>query len=240
MNIQIYYNRTPITDFSELVKKYPDDEFEKETRSTIPHLLWWLNPEERAKEVLKAAGIQDQNALDLRFEYCVSPKGRGAPSHTDLMIIGEEVALGIEAKWTEPEYDTVAKWKSKGKKENREKVFDGWIGMIIGDNTANLEIDKLKDLPYQMIHRLASIASLKKKRGIMIYEVFNVNQIKKKYYLDNLKKLSYLLKDINHISIMAIFVPFIPSFQSFLLNVISGKVNDEIMNCFKNKEIEII
>jgi hypothetical protein len=47
----------------------------------------------------------------LHFEFTVEPlRGRGTPSYTDLMVQSESLCLAIEAKWTEPIYNSVSSW----------------------------------------------------------------------------------------------------------------------------------
>jgi hypothetical protein len=82
-----------------------------------------------------------------------SPQGKGNPSHTDLMMLTREHAVAVEAKWTEPRYQTVSKWLSS---QNRREVLDGWLSLIRPFALKPLTSDDVASAVYQMVHRAAS------------------------------------------------------------------------------------
>src|SRR5690606_13238748 len=75
------------------------------------------------------------------FEYevpvCVD-YGKGRASCTDLIIENEKSCYAIEAKRTEPKYETVEKWK--GNSKNKEKVLDWWLNLI--EETTSVKIEQ--------------------------------------------------------------------------------------------------
>jgi len=94
----------------------------------------------------------------LHLEYTAkSPMGKGKASHTDLMVRETRRTLAIEAKWTEPQYETVAKWRIKGKSpENKDRVLKGWLQLIQPFVSRKLDLDDFSGIVYQTVHRAAS------------------------------------------------------------------------------------
>jgi len=91
---------------------------------------------------------------DLHLEFTVNPpKGRGIASHTDLMAISSSGTLAIEAKWTEPRYETVGEWIKSG---NRELVLRGWLDLLQPHSQRLLKPIDFSGTVYQMVHRAAS------------------------------------------------------------------------------------
>lgn len=70
--------------------------------------------------------------IEVQLEFTVDPvKGKGKPSHTDLMLIGNDIAVAVEAKWTEPPSGTVEEWISEGvNSNNRLGVMRGWLSLL--------------------------------------------------------------------------------------------------------------
>ncbi|MEW5736352.1 MAG: hypothetical protein AB1921_16015 [Thermodesulfobacteriota bacterium] len=94
----------------------------------------------------------------LYLEYQVPPpEGDGVASHTDLMVLSDQDSLAVEAKWTEPRYETVKAWRDKGKdSENRRKVLKGWLGLLQRQAGRELHMEDFSNAIYQMVHRAAS------------------------------------------------------------------------------------
>ena len=123
------------------------------------------------------------------FEYSVpvnNERGaRGKASMTDLMILTNQHAIAIEAKWTECEsvYEPIGKWKDSGVAENHDKVLNGWEGYINNYLNGHLcgKITVTDDMPYQLLHRVASACYAamqdgKKKNAVAIYHLFYSNK----------------------------------------------------------------
>ncbi|MDE0332469.1 MAG: hypothetical protein OXL41_11430 [Nitrospinae bacterium] len=143
------------------------------------------------KEFSKVLGFELPRSVCLNFEYKVPVQcGRGPASQTDLMLISGEVCVAIEAKFTEPKYETVAQWLVKGKDiENRKKVLKGWLGLL----SPELKETDVADLTYQLIHRAASACYPKAKSHHLVYQVFDVNSAQKEEYLCDLQILRGLV-----------------------------------------------
>jgi len=143
-----------LRDFATLLHSYSRDEFESAHRSTVPLLALVKDKQNTLREIL--AACQVPMPVDFHFEFKVGhqSKGRGKPSHTDLMAISDAVCIAIEAKWTEPPYETIASWLSKGG-DNRTDVLKGWLDLLSSVD-APLSCDEVADCEYQMLHRAAS------------------------------------------------------------------------------------
>jgi len=130
--------------------------FQSSTRSTVPLLSWLKHEQPMVSSLLRDMGLPAD--CNLHLEYKVKPpEGIGKASHTDLMAISGESALALEAKWTEPRYETVSEWLKKGSNfENREKVLTGWLGLLQKHAQHTLHFAEFSDAIYQMVHRAAS------------------------------------------------------------------------------------
>jgi hypothetical protein len=183
-------------DFQLIVRQYPDREFENLTRSTIPMLCYWNKPDATLKRVLSHAGLVPPFNGDLCFEFPVKSIPRGKPSFTDIMYVSPSVAVGIEAKSTEPRYPTVAE-HLRVVKSDTNKLLDHWVDPI--DRTgAKVHKPSLDNLPYQMVHRLASLCSIKSDRHILVYQVFAIAE-EHPHYLADLKALHQAIGSPDHL-----------------------------------------
>jgi hypothetical protein len=157
-------------------------------------LCFWRDPEKGLAEFTRASGIDLPQQITLSFEYCVeAQKGRGRPSQTDLMLISDQYAVAIEAKYTEPPYEKVKDWL--GESDNKRLVLEGWLDLI---NAKAIEgragIDEILDLPYQMVHRLASACFLDRPQNVLVYQGFDMDHEKTTYYRENLERLIKLFQ----------------------------------------------
>ena len=162
------------------------------------------------------------------FEYPTSlPKncGKGKPSMTDLMLLSDSYKIAIEAKYTEYlesglEYRPhVGDWR-KDNPQNRAKVLSGWLNLV----GARIECDTsiLDDIPYQLIHRIASACSnVVQEKPIVIYHLFYDNDSYQSAYhfAEKLKKWATDLK-LNGIGFHVLLTKIV-------LSPIASKYEDE-------------
>lgn len=85
------------------------------------------------------------------------PRGSGRASFTDLMISAADTSVAVEAKFTEPIYQNVRSWLGEEANKNRHQVLRGWLDLIQRETDCTLELDSISSLPYQVIHRTASV-----------------------------------------------------------------------------------
>ncbi len=160
--MKLYYDRTAITTMDDALSHYSVDEFESPWRSTVPSLSWLKHEIAMLDSLLKE--LEMPEICDLHLEYKVEPpKGSGQASHTDLMIKSGDCSLAVEAKWTEPRYETVAKWLKKGPDpRNRSEVLAGWLSLLQNHARRELHMEDFSDAVYQMVHRAASACAAEK------------------------------------------------------------------------------
>ena len=172
------------------------DSVHSEQTSSLPLVQFWQPKEselsQEAQVLIRDCGLEPSvlDSAQFCFEYPVSVQcgGRGKASMTDLMIITDNYAIALEAKWKEcgNAYPPISKWLETNNadiRNNREKVLEGWIKYINDylDNSINEQIDKSK-IPYQMLHRIASACAVANKcnkaKAIVIYQLFYNGQTK--------------------------------------------------------------
>ena len=95
-------------------------------KARIPTRSNWRDPEVRLHALWEQLRIRQPGDTDMHFEHEVPvQRGRGRSSFTDLMIFANDVAVAIEAKFTEPRYESVATWLSGASTTNRVDVLEG-------------------------------------------------------------------------------------------------------------------
>jgi hypothetical protein len=164
---QLYYDKRLVNDLSSVLHCYQAKEFQSPFRSTVP-LLALL---QHGKEILKSllTELQMNADSDLHLEFTVDPpKGKGRPSQTDLMVRWQADTLAIEAKWTEPRYETVADRIGRENTENRRQVMTGWLDLLQPHAARILHVDDFSNAVYQMVHRAAS-ACYESERPRLVY-----------------------------------------------------------------------
>jgi hypothetical protein len=244
MKATIFFSGQPVSTFTSLHSCYSADEFESPARSTVPSIAYWSAPDDRITELAAAFQVPAPKDCVMEFEYKTPPpKGQGKDSHTDLMISWHDVAVGIEAKYTEPHYEMVAEWIGQGKDaSNRHAVLQGWLGLITQRTGEHVLPSAIPSLTYQMIHRLASVCSRPEPHRFVLYQVFNPDVAKKDYYRTELDKLRAAIGRSDNVRIFLSWVTFTPSpdYQHLLArwekhkrpcryDVISGLVSRSLM-----------
>jgi hypothetical protein len=141
----------------DLLPLYGPDEFASPTRSTVP-LLSFLKHGGPLLQDLLAETVGGSDPAGIHVEYTVDPpKGQGKASQTDAMLLRNEHACALEAKWTEPPYSDVRTWIAEGKnRENREAVLSGWLSLLQDFTGRALKVEDFGQTTYQMVHRAAS------------------------------------------------------------------------------------
>jgi len=144
-------------------------------RSTVPLLNYWKNGEVRIKQLLGRLGGDFNENSDLCFEYAVrSANTISKPSFTDLAYLSCTTAVFIEAKWLEPLYRSVGKWKKDGRDStNKEQVLNHWISLVEQRCRVVGDVDAVD---YQMLHRLASACAAASDRAYLVYQIFHMEK----------------------------------------------------------------
>ena len=215
--IEIVKNCEAISDFEDLVNSYRKREFDSPRRSTVLLLDYWRSFDHATDIFGSSVGSDLTHQSRLHFEYCVPVQaGVGKGSYTDLMLTGKSIAFAIEAKHKEDPYETVAKWLEKSDKENREAVLGGWLSLIQASTDISLTIDQISSLPYQLIHRSASVCFPPASSRHVVYQVFGTT--KQDYYLKCLRSMARLFQESQTLSFWMMLCPFEPfeDFQALL------------------------
>jgi hypothetical protein len=195
-----------VRSFDDLIRYLPADVFASPRRSTIPLLEYWRTSCNRLDGFWHRIDCPPAAVSELHFEYEVPVRaGHGKPSYTDLMILSDEIAVGIEAKFTEPAYDSVAKWlmrkpadngrdsqlKNEERIKNRSEVLNGWLNAIQEVTSRCITPEAISGLPYQLIHRTASVCCVERPRRYLLYQVFSNDR--PGYYDDLLHRWARIL-----------------------------------------------
>jgi dipeptidyl aminopeptidase/acylaminoacyl peptidase len=88
------------------------------------------------------------------------------------MILGHDVAVAIEANFREPRHESVETWLGVARATNRREVLEGWIRAIEDATEAAVDREVVRKLPYQLIHRTASVCCLSRRKRVVVYQVF--------------------------------------------------------------------
>ncbi len=196
MRIIWAYGDEEVPGYEGILSRYPEKEFYSPFRSTVPHLMFWRNAETRFHDLCRFIGERPFESARASFEFQVKPpRGRGKPSHTDLMLTWDDHCAAVEAKYTEPKYETVAKWLEHGQHKNRLEVLKGWCDLLPGNTGTELTLESVSQIAYQVLHRAASACSMTARVRYLIYEVFEPKMVG--YYSAQIRELVNLLKPLS-------------------------------------------
>jgi hypothetical protein len=210
MITRLHFGTTQVSGFRALVESFPAETFASPLRSTVPLLDFWRVPELRLEEFSRTIGIKRIDSAKLFFEFPVHVRrGRGKPSFTDLLIVGKNVAIAVEAKFTEPLYEDVRSWLGPTPTDNRIAVLEGWLELVRGVTACRMERADVLDLPYQLIHRTASACSLKAPRRIVVYQIFG--RATSSHYIEALSALWNLVGGGGSLAFRLVTCAFQPS-----------------------------
>lgn len=159
MPIYFFGNPVAMKSIADVMPFYGEGEFASPRRSTIPMLTLLFHANPLFNEIIRELEMPEH--CDTVLEYMVPPPmGQGPASHTDAMVRSGDMALAIEAKWTEPMYQTVGEWLAMGNNPaNRQAVLEGWLTLLQQRIEQPLHADQFHDVIYQMLHRAASAAA---------------------------------------------------------------------------------
>lgn len=169
----MFFDKDEVADFSSLLSKFEAGAFASPFRSTVPLVSLFKDDWPIVAAILGACGLPSEATV--HFEYKVkSAKGEGRSSQTDAMVLADDTAIAVEAKWTEPLYETVAarlarlpkhsetydKARMNAHVTGQREFVDGWLELMRPYATKPLDLDNFGDTVYQTIHRAASACAL--------------------------------------------------------------------------------
>lgn len=238
MKNEVHFKDVKMNSFNEILDKYGKNEFKSPYRSTIPLLVLFKS------EVWNNFGLiaaSDKDKIKYFFESETKViKGKGRASCTDLMIISNDVCIAVEAKRTEPPYASVMRWL--GNSENKKLVLEGWLEIIEAKTKETINIQLINNLPYQLIHRVASACSMNKEKTHIVYLVFDLNRSQRDYYLKSINSFSKLLGNNITIQLICFDIDKLDEQKRLELkwdskerdlskDIINGILNDSLMIC---------
>ncbi|HEC62281.1 MAG TPA: hypothetical protein ENI27_08515 [bacterium] len=241
MNIVFEYKNRRFTDFLNILEEYSPSEFDSPYRSTVPFLQYWRDTGRRLTEFVNLMALNVPPKATLSFEHRVAPpKGKGNSSQTDLMILTDQYAVGVEAKYTEPRYQTVEKWL--GTSSNKRSVLEGWLDLVRSvHEKMSIRVEDILDLPYQLIHRCASVCSHTGNIRIIVYQCFDVDEKKSEYYRGHLNSLKKRLGSPTNLWFMLVNHPLLKSDKYSELQLLwdNGKrrMHEKVLNILRNAAI---
>ena len=214
--IELRANGHGVRSFEELVEQLGPDAVASPKRSTVPLLDYWRQPEPRLRVLEAHLGVKSSDQTELHFEYEVPvQQGRGKSSYTDLMIPGDDIAVAIEAKFTEPRYESVETWLAAARTTNRGEVLEGWLRAIEDGAQAAVDREVVRELPYQLIHRTASVCCVSRRKRVVVYQVFGDSP--GMYYTEDLRRLAATMPDRKGVSFHVVASAFRPTTTYALL-----------------------
>jgi len=162
--MNLFYNRRRISSIDDALGLYKQSEFASPARSTVPLVSLLKHGEGLWNRIAKSLGtVEDSDELHLEYEV-KPPKGQGTASHTDIMLIQRDRVVAVECKWTEPPYERVVDWLTKGPSpENRRDVMSGWLSLLQPHAQVQLKLDQFGSAVYQTVHRAASACAAGRK-----------------------------------------------------------------------------
>lgn len=170
---RLFFDQEEVADFPTLLEKFGPGALASPYRSTVPLLCLVKDAPSVFAQIATTCGCRDP--LSIHFEYEVAVPGvEGNPSQTDAMVVSSACSVAIEAKWTEPRYETVAtRLRSRVAKlerdepENSDKhtasqraVISAWLRLLGSRGRTPLGIEQAGEAVYQMIHRAASACQM--------------------------------------------------------------------------------
>lgn len=174
MSIELRFGSLNPYDFDAILDQFSGTKINTFRTSTIPLVQFWKETDYRLHELFKKMEILTTKQI-LCFEYPTKPQqGKGKASMTDLMILGDNFKIAVEAKFTEYKKmtpDPIKKWKNdSANKDNREMVLNYWTSLIEPFSN-RLDTESLEQISYQFYHRIAS-ACKGSEKAIVVYQLF--------------------------------------------------------------------
>ena len=117
------FDTDPVDGIEGLCDRMTGKDLQSPYRSTVPLLDLVENSRPDWNALLELWGAPSDSTV--HFEYRVaSPKPKGNPSQTDALLMSGSKVWAVEAKWTEPRYETVAKRISKPESDGSDPEKD--------------------------------------------------------------------------------------------------------------------
>lgn len=170
--VKLGFGNPDVQGYSAILDYFGGTRIYSDRTSSIPFAQYWKDYPKRLLEIEHKTGLSLLHP-QIHFEYATESLGNSNASMSDVMILADGVRIAIEAKFTEfakNGFQTIGGWLSTGNKENRRRVLDHWVNMIIPYSESDLT--NIEDIPYQFLHRLACACDKHPEHAILLYQLF--------------------------------------------------------------------
>ena len=153
-DVKLGFVNPDVQDYSVILDYYGGTRINSYRTSSVPFAQYWKDYPRRLLEIEHQTGLSLLHP-QIHFEYATESLGNANASMSDVMILADGVRIAIEAKFTEfakNGFQTIGGWLSTGNKENRRRVLDHWVNMIIPYSESDLT--NIEDIPYHFLHLL--------------------------------------------------------------------------------------
>ena len=213
------FDTEPVAGIEKLCEQMAGNALQSPYRSTVPLLSLIEHSQPEWHALLALWGAPPDSMVHL--EYCVaSPKPGGNPSQTDALLMSDSTVWAVEAKWTEPRYETVAKRISKPESDGADPrtTVAGWLKYLQPFSGRDLHVDDFGEVVYQALHRAASacaVANTNKLQPHLVYLHFHPSPLPSSattsQYVSDLRILYALLGSPGVIKFTVAEVPLKPT-----------------------------
>lgn len=220
MNMTKYcFDIEPMAGIEKLCEQMTGKALQSPYRSTVPLLSLVEHSQPDWQALLALWGAPSDNTV--HFEYRVpSPKPRGNPSQTDALLMSDSMVWAVEAKWTEPRYERVAKRIRKPESDGADPriTVAGWLKYLQPFAGKDLCVDDFSEVVYQVLHRAASacaVATANRLHPHLVYLHFHPSPLpssaKTSQYVSDLRHLHALLGSPGSIRFTVVELPLEPT-----------------------------
>jgi hypothetical protein len=220
MNMTKYcFHTEPMARIEKLCEQMTGKALQSPYRSTVPLLSLVEHSQPDWQSLL--AQWRAPSDSTVHFEYRVtSPKPRGNPSQTDALLMLDSMVWAVEAKWTEPRYETVAKRMSKPESDGADPrtTVTGWLKYLQPFAGKDLCVDDFSEVVYQVLHRAASacaVATAEKLQPHLVYLHFHPSPLPSSattsQYISGLRNLYTLIDSPGGIRFTVVELPLKPT-----------------------------
>jgi hypothetical protein len=220
----LFYDKREFREFPALCDNFTGKALQSPYRSTVPLLSLVHHHPAEWHSLLSRLGVSEVTRT--HFEYAVaSAKLGGNPSQTDAMLFSQSLVCGIEAKWTEPRYESVRARLARPESDGGDPsiTVEGWVRHLRPYGHGDLKVDEVEDVVYQVLHRAASIgatATAHRLRPALVYLHFHPSPLKSSAttegYVEDLRRLRCAMGEATSFAMQVVEMPIeaLPAFEA--------------------------
>ena len=213
------FDLKPVTGIRDLCGEMKGKALQSPYRSTVPLLDLVENSPTEWRNLLESWGAPRQASVHIEFRVS-SPKSGGNPSQTDAVLMSGTGIWAIEAKWTEPRYETVASRIREPESDGGDPqiTVNGWLARLQPFAKRDLKIEDTLDVVYQVLHRAASACSIATERKLqpeLVYLHFHPSPLPSSattaQYIADLRHLHALMGNPGSVKFTVVELPLEPT-----------------------------